>query len=310
MPPPRFKVIDTPEEAAQALQHHPDKEKHCEILQLKSLKVTDTSETGGGSTEMSQSVTPELSALNGGGEIELDDWVECCATGAGFVAMGSADGEVLLLKSAAGEAEAVESARFLAHGDAGLNFEAATMDLCFAPAGQKDADGNERSLMVSSGEDGKLKVWSVEALLAGGAGDAALCCEVSGLDGKGADYRRRGRGAESERVPSMQLVACSPAASGQCKMGDLAVAVGRSLWLVALSSDWQSHTRSVQLGVIDSTATALEFAALPGMGVSLLAACYGAVSMWSEATLQAGAEAPPSRTLDYKGPLLGAIIYS
>ena len=36
--------------------------------------------------------------------------------------------------------------------------------------------------------------------------------------------------------------------------------------------------------------------------------CYGAVSIWSEATLQAGVEAPPSRTLDYKGPLLGLCV--
>ena len=88
--------------------------------------------------------------------------------------MGSADGEVLLLKRATGEAETVESARFLAHGDVDLNFEAATMDLCFAPAGQLDADGNERTLLISSGEDGKLRVWSVESLLAEGAGQFSM----------------------------------------------------------------------------------------------------------------------------------------
>ena len=66
--PPRFKVIDTPEEAAQALQHQPDIEKHCEILQLKSLKVTERKNVGGGSSDMPHFImTPELSAMNGGG---------------------------------------------------------------------------------------------------------------------------------------------------------------------------------------------------------------------------------------------------
>jgi WD40 repeat protein len=356
MRPPVIKVIDTPEEAAKMLQHHPAKEHRCTLLKLKSLTVAAGAGNSESEAQLEQqsALTLDLSPLDQDSGIELDDWIECCATappatdpvlasggaaaysGGGFVAFGCADGEILLLKSGAAGEETVESARFLAHGDADLNFEAATMSLCFSPPLAQDvaatAEGSKQPgcsrvaiftrMLASSGEDGRLRVWSVDSVLSKGKGDTtqSLRCEVSGLDGEGADYRRRGgRGSESVRVPSVQLVACAPSVHPTATDGDvgagnvpnLAVAVGRSLWLVELSRDWCSHRSSVQLGNIHSTATDLRFAELPelGTGTALLAACYGAVSIWDAPTLQRSvqtqAQQAPSRRLDYKGPLLG-----
>ena len=71
-------------------------------------------------------------------------------------------------------------------------------------------------------------------------------------------------------------------------MPDLAVAVGRAVVLVGLDASWRSHKGNVRLGCVHSTVTALEFSFLPSLGVSLLAACYGAVSVWGAAALQGG----------------------
>ena len=359
MGPPVIKVIDTPEEAAKLLQHRGAKEQRYEMLKLNSLVVKSSLRNNAGRMGADDSdaracqnsaMTLVLSPLDQGSGIELGDWVECCATApcfaepaqllesftspamvtgrVGFVAFGCADGEILLLKSCPAGEEMLDSVRFLGHGDLGDNFEAATLSLCFfsrgaqgdATATDENKPGASGTLLASSGEDGKLRVWSVDSLLAGKSAAQSLCCEVSGLDAvqSGADYRRRvDKDGKSTRVPSVQLVACPRTSFSSATMtetadgvgsANLAVATGRSVWLVELSSDWCSHRRSVQLGRIHSTATGLQFAGLPELGMSLLAACYGAVSIWDEATLRRGTEAPPTRTLDYKGPLLGLCV--
>lgn len=360
MPPPVIKVIETPEEAAKMLQHHPAKENRYDMLKLNSLaaKAAVSNNTGHEDADDSESQTLQQSAmtvvlppLDEGAVAELNDWIECCATTPSFAdpqalveplrspatatatgrvdfaAFGCADGEILLLKSCPAGEGMVGSARFLGHGNLEESFEAATMSVCFLPpiahgdaaAADENNSGTSGALLASSGEDGMLRVWSVDSLLSGKGAAQSLCCEVSGLDGDGADYRRRvGEGGKSIRVPSIQLVACSctsfrsaPSAGdgvGNSIHTTLGVAVGRSLWLVELSSDGLSHRCSVQLGIIHSTATGLQFADLPGFGTSVLAACYGAVSIWDEASLQRGTQTPPSRTLDYKGPLLGLCV--
>ena len=315
--PPRIKVIKTPEEAAQMLQHHPKQEESYELLRLDKLLTAG----GPGSASSGSEVTDaqpvevhELCALEETSPLCLDDWIECCAAEpeSGLVALGSSDGEILLLKSET----AVRTCRFLGHGDADLNFEAATMSLRFSPVARPDADGHGGAMLVSTGEDGTLRVWSADMPLERGGVPASLCCEVRGLDGEGADYRRRGSGPASTRVACVQLVACAPSVEwGVDDQGpearsvpDLAVAVGRAVVLVGLDASWRSHKGNVRLGCVHSTVTALEFSVLPSLGVSLLAACYGAVSVWGAAALQGGAGAPPTRTLEYKGPLLGLCV--
>jgi WD40 repeat protein len=292
---------------------------------------------------------------------ESVECVAVCAP-LGVLAVGTFDGEVLVvahqhrrppLGAAAAEEEGEEAQggerplvlRWLGHRPASADgFETAAMSLAFsgvAPGvpGGGGGGGAGGLRLVSSGEDGFLKTWAVGAALDGGSGGAAgssmaPLCAVA-LDGEGADYTRSGVGGA--RTACVQLVACPPGRAGggaeqqkqqqQQQQQLLGAAVGRSVQLLAMSEGWLSHLGTISLGVLESSVTALEFATLPDGGgassLSLLAACYGAVTIWDRCGQAGlvpagdggggggvrGPDAPlASRRLSYRGPLMGLCV--
>jgi WD40 repeat protein len=138
-------------------------------------------------------------------------------------------------------------------------------------------------ILASSGEDGTLRIWNTS--------DASPARAVVELEGVGADYCTVG----GRRLSCVQLVTAGFASSSR----HVAVAAGRAAYVVEFEEDWGSAQATAQLPALRSTITALQTHAPSS---SLLAACYGGVTLWAD--LGRG----PARHLSYEGPLLSLAV--
>ena len=333
-------VIKTPEEAAQMLQHQPALSQSHEVLCFApspSAVASDHQHTGeraAAAAAVAQVVSP-LQSMEEGGEggiqLGMEECIECMGVsslghGVLAVAVGSAEGEILAYRESTTESShcqlLLSTVRMSdAHRAAEHpSYETATLSLSFVQPAQLTTPTQEAALVLaSSGEDGTLKTWNLSCLRQGGATPAAPVplCTVS-LDGEGADYTRGGAGGA--RTACVQLIASAPgpAAGQEVHQQQFAAAVGRSVTLVTLAHGCtvlvSKSPPAYGAGALESSITALEYAVLPdgdSDGFSLLAACYGAVTIWNHAALGAATGhdgSAATRQLTYKGPLLGLCV--